>query len=228
MSESETPAASTNGTVTLATPAEEPLINKRELVELRKETRETQRQNAEILKELRVTNERNARIDAAAAAAATSVTDPAPESKPDAKVDEKSSGDGAEALAVVRKVQRELALERAFNASGLKEGNPMRTLLTDATAGKSADETVEYIKKNAPASATVTTEAAPPLPATGKSDTGSPGRTASTMLPDNPNKIDPATFSALSAKEKIEIVERWKSQTGGRNPYRSADFGRKK
>ncbi len=203
--------------ITSVTPADaakpETLLNYKEVVELRKETRE----NAALLKQLLE------KVGQPTPAAAIP-TPPAPAKDTPPKGDEVTTR--VQSLeGMLTTMQRDGALKDAFLEHGITDAKA-RELLKNATAGLAADKVAEYVASNA-AFFKAASAAAPAKPATpiapGTSDTGTAGGTARAVIPNDITAIDPEVWKTLSPEEKRKRWETERRARGGDfNPFAAA------
>jgi hypothetical protein len=200
-----------------AAPSDEGLRNKQEVVEMRKELRSIGKGLSDLI---------------AALGQRTPAQSGEPKPEP-AKAKPGEATDVAALQAQVESLARRSALSEALAAHGIKPGSSAADLLAKVSEGRKADEIAglaEMVAKMAPAPTQATTPTNPPATTaqpTGRTDTGPPGVSPTTSLPENPNKADPAVLRAMSPEKRKAYVEGWVATGGNINWLRGAPGTRK-
>lgn len=177
--------------------SDEPLWNKQEVVELKKDVREFRKLLGEI----------GPALNGLRTQPPATETKPAEKSKEPPAVD----GDMSQRLA---NLERENVLVRAYAAHGVKPG-PLQDAIEKAAKYMPPSELaglVESFVKAAPATDKQTTnagETAQAPPPAGVSDSGPPGVSPTTSLSLNPNKIPAGILSAMTSEERQKRVNAW-------------------
>jgi hypothetical protein len=205
-------AAATTTTTTQQSGSDEPLLNKREVVELRKETRA----NATKL---------DALMEMLKGSMPASKTEPA---KADAKA---SPDDRVQALeARYAAMERQLALKDAYADLGIKPGDA-RDLIESAILGRNAQDPAEIrslVEKyaglfkagnTAPASQATQTQVTTAVTQPKVPDGGPPSVDRKAHLPDDILAVPSAAWGAMSGEEKRDFYENYKRKSGGGNPF---------
>lgn len=204
--EAVTPATSADATppAQSAQRSDEPLLNKQEVVDLRKEVRSVEKMLKEQI--LPVLGQLNKPAEPAK-------EKPQPAQTADAALSE---------IAVLR---RELELKDVFADLGVRSPQA-RDLIAKAAKADNPSNLREYVEKYAAAfqqaqpAAPAATPAAPPAQPAGKSDTGAPGTDGRSSLPDDPRLIDAAIWKGMDRKDRMSRYEAMLSRRGiGGNPW---------
>lgn len=197
---------------------DEPLRNKREVVELRKQTRNLERKVDELTEILKANLGR---------------TSEQPKPKAVAPEAEQRVSAGKQALAELQDLKRELALEKALGAHGIT--GQARELIELAAKAAKPDDLHAFVAKyvppkksggdeGAPAAAAVAPQAAPAAP----TNTGAPAVGGQPFIPESPFALSPAAMAAMSDEDRIAHFERYVSKTSNSaNPFISG-FAKKR
>jgi hypothetical protein len=201
-----TPAAQAGG-------ADEPLLNKREVVEMRKE-----------LRGLKALIEGLQSRPAAAPPAQVATQPDGGNATRTASPTTPAEQGVADRLAAM---ERELVLSKACAEFGIRPG-PVQDQLERLAAYLPRDqirataESLVKIQGKVPEAPPATTAAAPPPPAipAGKIDSGSPGSNPASTIPVNPLQWTEAIMKTMTADERKMRIEAWRATGTSRNPHR--------
>jgi hypothetical protein len=200
-------AAVTTTTTQQTAGSDEPLVNKREVVELRKETRENAKKLDAVLDFLKGST-------------------PASKSEP-VKADAKAPVDFEARFAAM---ERQLALKDAYADLGIKPGDA-RDLIESAIRGHNAQDPGEIrslVEKyaglikpvvTAPATQATQTQVTAAVTQPKVPDGGPPSVDRKAHLPDDILAVPSAAWNAMSPAEQREFYENYKRRNGGGNPF---------
>lgn len=197
---------------------DEPLYNKREVVELRKEVRGI-----------------DGKLAGLSGAVAELVKALSPKETPAPAKKEPIANTGDAAIARVAELERTIALKDAFSELGIKPGAG-QDLIAKAVRQDNPENVREYVAKYASAFApAVTPEAPKPDPAPKETitrqvvaNTGAPGVDPRHAIPVDLFQIDPGVWKGLSPEEKKARYQAYRRDRGGSfNPFADRQMANK-
>lgn len=191
-----TAAAAVDAAAAPAAGSDEPLRNKQEVVELRKEVRGLGKQLADLLTSFK-------------AQAAPAVSPPA--AAPGSDVEQLRSQ--------VTALAHRAALADAMASAGMRPGSAAAELLAKVSSGRPPEEITTLAEMVGKAVAPPAAVGAPPA---GRSDTGPPGVTGQTSLPGDINRIDPSVWRGLSLEDRRARTAAYLATLGNANWLRGA------
>ncbi len=137
-----------------------------------------------------------------------------------------STGAGDAVTARMDALERNLALERAFNQSQITDVKS-QDLIRRAFQSENASDIPALVAEYAPSikpvtvAAPVTTTRTAPTQVPNVSNTGAPSATQP-VLSFNPNEIDPQVFKSMTPEEQQKRVKEWLGSSNRSNPHRGA------